>query len=212
MIDAITLVTESNAGLVRLGVPRESATYERMRGTGHMRRLSPTWARSLGLWGGVRTMREISVLLDAPVARVHSWARYRRLRTRTRRFTRTQAQIAVAALAAPGPARDVARTLGVLPVEAALYRGAAERLRQEMGVGLREVLTWTPVELDEVWNELGLRVEHVPRTTVNFDDPAELDAIVREAQGGWSRDQIGEIVALAMRELPEVDDEETSAW
>lgn len=211
MIDAITLVTESNAGLVRLGVPRESATYERMRGTGHIRRLSPTWSKSIGWWS-VRTMREIAVELDVPVARVHSWARYRGLRTRTRRFVRTQAQLAVAALAVPGSARDVATMLGVLPIECVMYRGAAERLRQEMGVGLREVLTWTPLELEEVWSELGLLVEHNPRTTVNYDDPDELEAVVRQAHSGWSKEDIGAIVDLAMRELPDVDDQETATW
>ena len=98
--------------------------------------------------------------------------------------------------------------LGILPVECVLYRGAGEHLRQEMGVSLREVLSWAPVELEEVWQDLGLVIEHAAPAGVNFDDPAELDDVVNKARSGWSSDDIERIVGLVMKELPEVDDAE----
>lgn len=206
ILDACDFATMTNRELVRVGVPRERVTWERLRRTGHPRRVSPTWAPSIGRWGGVASLREIAFALDVPVAQAHSWARFRGLRTRTRKFHRTQALLAVAALATPGASRDVARKLGILPIECALYRAAAEVLRTELGVTLLEVLEWSPKRLEDAWRDLDLVVEHVPpRTTVDHSNSEEIAAIVDEAMRAMNRPTPFEnALAVVRRELPDI--------
>lgn len=211
-LSAVDYITETNATLIARGVPAALVTYERERRTGHVRRLSPRWSRSIGMWGGTKTKREISDALEIPVSVVHSISMFWKLKARTRRHSRTQAQLAILSLGTPGPAREVGPKLGILPIEVVLYRAACETIRTEMGVTLKDALGWTPDELEEVWHHLGLAVEHNPRTEVNYDDPAELDAVVRQAHSGWTKEELGAIVDLVRKELPDVDDEETATW
>ena len=101
-VEILELATMSNGELARRGMPRDTITFERRRYTGHVRRLSTLWSRTIGWWGGVRSMRSIADELEVPIAQVHSWTQWRRLRTKTGKYERTQAQLAVAALATPG--------------------------------------------------------------------------------------------------------------
>ncbi len=211
MLDACDYVTRTNAELVRLGVPAETATYERLRRTGHMRRLSPTWGASIGSWS-VKTLRQIAEHVGVPVARAHTWAQFRRLKTRTRRYRRTQAELAVLALATAGPAKDVAPILGLLPVEVVLYRAAGECLRVETGTPLLDILQWSPARLEAAWRDLNLVVEHVPpRTTVDYSNPEEIAAIADEAARRMSEpSDLEKTFALIRKELPGVDLPDTS--
>ena len=62
LLDIIDFATRTNAELAQLGVPDERITFERLRRTGHPRRVSPAYARSIGCFGGVRSTKEISAL------------------------------------------------------------------------------------------------------------------------------------------------------
>lgn len=213
VLDAVDYATKTNAELVRSGVRGELVTWERMRRTGHVRRISAAWAPSIGRWGGVRSLRDIASALEVPLERAHSWARFRGLRTRTRKFHRTQPQLALAALATTGASRDVARELGILPIECALYRSAAELMRVELRVSLREMLRWAPDELEAEWEALELVVECVPpRTTVDYSDRAEIAAVVDEARRAMrGPSELERTLATLRKELPEGPDEEHRA-
>lgn len=204
IIDCVDFAVRTNADLVRMGVPEPTVTSERLHRTGHPRRLAPAWASTIGAWGGIKSLREVAEEIDVPVARAHSWMRFRGLRTRTRRYSRTPAQLAVAALATPGAAQHVARQLGLLPIEVVLYRSAAQAMKDELGVGLLEILTWTPEGLERTWTDLGFVVENRPEP-FSMHNPDQLDAVVREAR--WSVDELDELVRLAERELPFVHDD-----
>lgn len=202
ILDTVDFATRTNAELARLGVPAHAVTHERQRRTGHVRRISPAWAGTIGMWGGVRSMRSIADELEMPVATVHSWAMYRGLRTRTKRYQRTQAQLAVRALALPGSAKVVAQAMGLLPVETCMYRAAGECLRTELGVTLREILEWPVERLEDAWSSLELVVESIA-PTVNVHNPAELEALVAEATRSMSGpSMIERQIALVRRELP----------
>jgi|GEM_PF-5452291 hypothetical protein len=207
ILDVVDFATLTNGELARLGVPDERITFERIRRSGHTRSISPAYAKSIGWWGGVRSMRDISDALELPMARVHGWAMFRRLRTRTRTFARTQAQLAVLTLGTPGSAVDVAPKLGLLPIEVCLHRAAAEVMRSELSVTFGQILSWSPDQLEAEWRALELVVGHTPGDAVDYDDPAELEALVHEAKSGWSRDELGALVDLVKRELPDVDRE-----
>ena len=196
------LISMTNAQLVARGVSAHLITADREASTGHVRRLSPTWVASIGLWS-VRTAHEIAEELDVTPRLLHSWAMFRHLRTRTRKFGRTQAQLAVLALGTPGSAREVGPRLGILPVEVCLYRSAADILRGELGVTFEEILGWNPEELEQEWSGLGLRVEFRPRT-MNLSDPAEVDALVQEAEQ-TTTSEIDDRLAVFRRELPGID-------
>jgi hypothetical protein len=193
--------TRKNAELIQLGVEPSNLSGERMRRTGHPRRISPRWAPSIGMWGGVQSMRDIAAACGATFAQTHAWAQYRHLRTRTRARQRSQALLAIHALATPGPARTVASLLGILPVEVCLYRAAAELLRVEAQVTLREVLGWDAVRLERTWDSLGLCVEHErpsppsPREQIARAFARRTDTVVLPTH-------IARALAIAERELP----------
>ena len=208
IIDCIDFAVRTNAELARMGVPEPTITSERRRRTGHPRRLAPAWASTIGHWGGIRSLREVAEEIDVPVACAHSWMRFRGLRTRTRGYVRTQAQLAIAALATPGPASEVGPRLGILPVECCLYRSAAQAMRDELGVGLLEMLRWSPDALERAWTDLDFVVENQPEL-FSLDNPDHLDEVVREAR--WSADELDELVWLAERELPLVYMDESQA-
>jgi hypothetical protein len=208
--DLYDYITRTNADLVRAGVDPLKINAERLRRTGHSRRISPRWAPSIGMWGGVQSLRDIATSCDASTAQAHAWAQYRQLTTRTRARKRTQALLAVHALATPGPARVVGPALGILPVEVCLYRAAAEALRVESGAALREMLTWDPVYLERTWASLGLAVEYAaPPPLVLREQFAQ--AFTPYGGVRVHTSTIARALAIAERELPGLFDGETAS-
>lgn len=206
-LNACDFVAMTNAQLVKLGVPPELATYERTRRSGHVRRIAPRWARTIGWWGGVRSLREIAEHTEASVEQAHAWAMYWGLRTRTKHRVRTQAQLSVQALATPGPAAHVARAMGVLPVECVLYRAAAEIMRVELATPLSTLLTWSPEALEDAWHWLDLAIEHQTESPFDFSSPERPRDAAHTATMGTCRFDIDAVLRLVERELPDDDSE-----
>lgn len=181
-IDLRDLVTMRNDELGRRGFVVEEITALRERYSGHVRRIGSAWSSTVGLWGRVGTLREIAEAARRVPDAVKSYARARgRLRWRTRRAARTQAELSVLAFASwPTPARDVAATLGALPVEIVLGRIALTELLVEEEVRFADVLGWMPARLEQVWARLGLRLTLA--RSARLDDAAYLGEVVARAQ------------------------------
>ncbi len=208
MIRTVDLVACTNAALVRRGLSRESVTFERMRSTGHPRRISPQWIRSIGMWGGVASVKDIAEALELPMARVRSWMKFRRLRAKTRHYERTPAQLAVMALATTGAAREVAPRLGVLPVEVTLYRAAAQRLRDVYDVTLGAILAWPPDKLERAWEDQGPEVAY-REPPFSPRDPADITDVVDEVERRLREPSEADRALLTLhRELPGFDTRE----
>lgn len=199
----------TNLELVARGVPAHRVTFERERRCGHSRALSSGWIGSVGLWGGSHTLAQVCDVVGVDRTTAHGWQKFRRLRTRTRSFSRTPAQLAVLSLATPGPARNVGPKLGVLPVEVCVYRAAVQAMRDELGITFAAILAWTPEQLEHEWEHLGLsRIfdDMAADRPVNFDDPDELAAIVDEAARKLDEpSEWAKVIARVRRELPSVD-------
>ncbi|MGE3632202.1 MAG: hypothetical protein AB7P00_20040 [Sandaracinaceae bacterium] len=181
-LGALHFATMTNAELVERGVPTDVVTAERERRTGHVRRIQPRWARTIGLWGGVADLQTIAERVDVEVAAAREDARYRGLRWRTKHRAFTAAQLAVLSLASTGTSREAAARLGVLPVEACMYRAAATELLVHSQASLPVVLRWSPRDLERAWQELDLRVAAPEREQRSIHEPGYLERIVAEAE------------------------------
>lgn len=151
--------TLKNDDLIARGVPAHEATEARERFTGQRLRVGPAWARTIGAWGGVMTLSELAELVDKDKSAVKSYAAARGLTYRTRTRERTSAELAVLAFSTlPAPAREVARTLGVLPVEVCLYREAMAKLLAHHKASFTSVLRWQAGLLEHEWQTLRLSI------------------------------------------------------
>ncbi len=204
MICPLDLVRLTNAELARHGLPREVVTFERMRTTGHERRIAPQWIPSIGMWGGTRSVKDIADALDMPRAQVRSWMKFRRLRTRTRRYERTPAQLAVLSLATTGPAREVAPRLGILAAECCAYRAAGQRIRDAYDVTLATILSWPPDKLERAWEDQGLDISYSERP-FNPSNPDDISVAIDAAQRRMREPtEVERALATIRRELPEL--------
>lgn len=182
ILGALHLATMTNAELVEHGIPEDVVTTERERHTGHVRRIQPRWARTIGMWGGIADIQTIAEHVDVDVAAAREYARGRRLKSRTKRRAYTPAQLAVVAFATSGTSRDAATRLGLLPVEACMYRAAATELLVHHETTLAAVLDWSPNELERAWQNLDLRVAAPEPEQRSIQEPGYLERIVAEAE------------------------------
>lgn len=188
MIGMLDLAVRSNTELAQRGLSAGVVTAERERMTGHTRRIQPQWAKTVGWWGGVKTLVDIAEHVGVEITTAREYAKYRGLRWRTRRRVYTHAQLAVLALATPGTAREVAARLGILPVEACALRSAATEILVENETSLAEVMRWRIDDLEREWRRLGFRIEApLPDPPGSVTDPEYLKNIVAAAER-WLRD------------------------
>lgn len=181
MLGALDFAVRTNAELVSCGVPAGIVTSERERLTGHVRRIQPRWARSIGYWGGITGLLEIAERVDVGLDTAKNYAKYRGLKWRTPRRSYTPAQLGVLALATPGSSVEAARKLGIMPVEAAMYRAAITEVLVENTTSLEALLSWTPSRLHRAWQELELSIE-APEVETDLFSPESLRAVVAEAE------------------------------
>lgn len=214
------LLTLSNSELVLLrDVPAAEVTRLRESTTGHTRRLG-AWVASIGGWGGLKTVAEISAEVGIAPGTTRAFVRYRKLKTRTPRRQRTQAQLALLSYASrPQPARAACLVIGILPCECVLYRAAAQRLI-DATVEFSEILEWTPDRLEREWSRLGLVIEPPPpRPGLSEDEIRKVAAKVegdgkpRRGTTGppdswlpWSADEIAAIAAKVEAEDTDAED------
>lgn len=193
MLGALHFAVMTNTELIDRGVPADVVTSERERLTGHVRRVQPRWAKSIGTWGGVADIQTIAahVGVDASAARAYAKARGLRWQTKKRSFT--SAQLGILALATPGSSREAAERLGVLPVEAAMYRSAITEVLVQHEMTLSELLAWSPSDLERAWRNLELRVSAPEPEHRSLHEPGYLARMVADAE-------------RRVREHPEEDD------
>jgi hypothetical protein len=182
MLGALHFAVMTNTELVERGVPEAIVTAERERMTGHVRRIQPRWARTIGMWGGVEDIAAIAEHVDVEIAAAKEYARQRGLRWRTKRRAFTPAQLAVIALATPGTAREVSAQLGVLPVETCMYRSAVTELLVQHETTLSTLLGWSPGELERAWRNLDLRIAAPEPERRWQHEPGYLARVVAEAE------------------------------
>jgi hypothetical protein len=201
--DLRDLVTMRNDELARRGFVAAELTALRERYSGHTRRITEAWARTVGLWGRVGSLREIADAAERDPAAVKSYARARgKLRWRTRAMGRTQAELSALAFASwPTPARDAAPAHGAMPVEFVLGRLAMTELLVQEGLRFADVLDWEPAELERAWTRHGLRLSLA--RPARLQDSAYLAELVRAAQreADTRRELVRRAVQLAERDL-----------
>jgi hypothetical protein len=178
----------TNRELVAHGVPEDEVTLERERHTGHVRRLQPRWAGTIGMWGGIEPLAEIAHRAKVDFETAHAYAKFRRLKWLTKKRVFTQSQLGALCLATPGSACEVAPKLGLLPLEVCLYRAAISVLMIEEQVTLKQILERHPAELNRAWDQLGLRVEAPSQRNVLLDLDA-LDALVKQVERRLATEQ-----------------------
>jgi len=176
------LLTRRDSELRARGVVAPS--WRRQATTGHRRVMTPEWARAIGGWGGVLTLRQIAEATNRELFEVRDYAHGMRLRPRSRRLARTSAQLAVLAYASSEPAIATASALGCLPVEVALGRCAVQVLLDLHALRFSDLLALEAPEVERLWSDAGLELRLRPAA------PAESRA-----------DQIRRIVAAVESEL-----------
>lgn len=181
LLTAMHYAVLTNRELVGHGVPAEQVTFERERHTGHTRRVQPRWARAIGMWGGIATLLEIAERVDVDVETAHAYAKFRKLRWRTKKRIFTPSQLGALCLATIGTAREVATKLGLLPVEVCVYRAAMSVVLIEHQVALEDVLRWHPHKLNQVWGRLSLRVEAPDERKISMNE-ASLESMVKAVE------------------------------
>jgi hypothetical protein len=182
IVGALHLATMTNAELAAHGVPASGVTSERERMTGHVRRVQPRWAKSIGLWGGVADILTIAEHVGVTVEAAREYAKQRGLRWRTKKRAHTPAQLGVLAMATPGTSREAAARLGLLPIECCMYRSAITEVLVYHCTTLSALLRWSPADLEHAWEDLELRIEAPEPERPAFHDRSYLARIVAEAE------------------------------
>jgi hypothetical protein len=187
IIGALHLAVMTNAELAEHGMPSEIITYERERMTGHLRRIQERWAKTIGMWGGVAGIQEIADRAEVERNPAVEYAKLRGLKWRTKRRVFTPAQLGVLAMATPGSARDAAKVLGILPIEATMYRAATTEVMTHYVTPLSVLLTWRVADLEAAWRRLDLRVEAPEIDRQMVFDEANIARVVAEAERQFRR-------------------------
>lgn len=126
-IDWWNWVTCSIVQLVEEGGTSEAEVKKiRMKKVGLLKAMQPKWARTIGLWGGVLSAREISTFAGIPLKNVHSYAHTRGLKMQRKgEVNLFQAEIAYKAVElmelTDTPVAKAAKQLGILPPEYLYY-------------------------------------------------------------------------------------------
>lgn len=132
--------------------------------------ISATWAPMVGLWGGQKTAAEVSKIVKKPTRAVRSYAQARKLKLATRNDpARPQAAVALEchrvynAHSGKWSSEEVARWVGVLPVEALYYERGIDALCDLIDETPDSLAEYSDEQLQGLWLHAGFRL-YYPRT------------------------------------------------
>jgi len=131
---------------------------------------------------GVLSIADIAACAEVDVITALNYAKFHWLRWRTKRRTYSAAQLAVLYLVTPGSSKAVAAKLGVLPVEAAMYRSAITVVLVQHGTTLAALLGWEPDALEHAWVESGQQIAASEPEALDLSDLAYIRRIVLRAE------------------------------
>lgn len=151
------LITLSTSALMtRWSMSRDEVRQRRVALLGRSRAVQEPWVHAVGSWGGVRTAREIGLLVKRTPREVRDYAKGMDLRVQTKTYSRTQAELAVRLWCDRGrPVRESCREHGVLPVERYLLCAQLTDVIRASDNCTFNVLCGTVGELNDAWARAG---------------------------------------------------------
>lgn len=151
------LITQSTSALMtRWAMSRDEVRKRRVDLLGRSRAVQDPWTRAVGSWGGVRTAREIGLLVNRSPRAVRDYAKGMHLRLRTKTYSRTQAELAVRLWCDRSRAlRESCREHGVLPVERYLLCAQLTDVIRATNNCTFDLLCGTVGDLQAAWARAG---------------------------------------------------------
>lgn len=145
--------------LIAMGVPPREVAALRRAHVGRTKPIPFRWLRTVGRWGGVQSLAEISAATGITITAVKNYANAHRLKYATSRTRTTHAQLAVRLYLDRGVAKEVsARRFGVLVVERQALCESLQQLLDDSRITIHELLRWPIDELESTWASHGFSI------------------------------------------------------